>query len=147
LRKFGDLNFKNNKDGYAISIVIALLVGSVLLGYYYASSQPKQEGYLTIYLLNSQKNASDYPEFLVSKVNSTFSVYVVVENHEGESVNAQVQVKVVKDTNPSFPVMDVDPDPVFNGTCCDNSSKRSWKLLGCIRVVDFNWEFGCVRIL
>jgi uncharacterized membrane protein len=124
LRKFGDLNFKNNKDGYAISIVIALLVGSVLLGYYYANSQPKQEGYLTIYLLNSQKNASDYPEFLVSKVNSTFSVYVVVENHEGESVNAQVQVKVVKDTNPSFPVMDVDPDPVFNGTI---PNEKTWE--------------------
>jgi hypothetical protein len=33
-------------------------------------------------------------------------------------------VKVVKDTNPSFPVMDVDPDPVFNGTI---PNEKTWE--------------------
>lgn len=86
-----------------------------MLGYYYFGSESNQEGYLTVYLLNSQKNGSDYPEFLESNVNSTFSVYAIVENHKDASVNAQLQVKVIKDMNPTFPV-DINPVEVFNGT-------------------------------
>jgi hypothetical protein len=40
----------------------------------------------------------------VSGVNSTFSVYVEVENHNGTEVPLQVQVKVTKDMNPTYPV-------------------------------------------
>lgn len=99
-----NLNLKSSKNAYAVSVAIALLIASILLGVYYVFLRPVQAGYFTIYLLDSQKKAVDYPEVLVSGVNNTFSVYVDVENHNGTDVTLQVQVKVTTDMNPTYPV-------------------------------------------
>ena len=85
-------------------MAVALLVASILLGVYYALLIPKQEGYLTFYLLDSQEKAIDYPELVVSGENSTFNVYFDVENHMGKSVECQVILKITKDMNPTFPL-------------------------------------------
>ena len=75
----------------------------MLIGYYFATRQPP-EPYSTIYLLDQQKKAVDYPELLVINNNNTFSVYVVVENHMGAKQDFEVLQKVVNDTVLSFPV-------------------------------------------
>ena len=100
-----NLKLINNK-GYAIAITLALIVVfSLLLGYYLISILSPPEGYSTIYLLDyPQKNAVDYPELLVINENSTFNVWVVVENHMGASQSCEVLQKVIGDTIPSFPV-------------------------------------------
>jgi uncharacterized membrane protein len=110
-----NLNLKSSKNAYAVSVAIALLIASVLLGVYYVALRPVQAGYFTIYLLDSQKKAIDYPEVLVSGVNSTFSVYVEVENHNGTDVNCTVQVKVTSDMNPTYPVA-VNANQTFTST-------------------------------
>lgn len=97
-------------------MAIALLIASVLLVTYFISDQPPTDKYVSIYVLDSHGKAADYPEFLVANVNSTFSVYVNVENNLGTTLtNAQVQVKVTSDSNPSFPV-NTNATQTFAGT-------------------------------
>jgi len=95
----------NNNRGCTIAVVLALVfVSSLLIGYYFISRLPP-EGYTTIYLLDYQQNkAIDYPELLVINENSTFNVWIVVENHMGASQSCEVLQKVIANAVPSFPV-------------------------------------------
>jgi uncharacterized membrane protein len=70
---------------------------------------------MTVYLLDTQKKAANYPELLVNGENSTFSVYVEVENYRNTTQDCQVQVKVTSEVNPSFPVP-VNATQTFSGT-------------------------------
>lgn len=103
-------------------MALSLLIASILLGVYYVAVRPVQDGYMTIYVLDSQKKANSYPELLVAGENSTFSVYVEVENHMGNDTECQVLVKVISDMNPTFPVYGVDPVKTFNGTIKDEGT-------------------------
>ncbi len=67
--------------------------------------RPKANPYATIYLLDSNHKAENYPEFLIAGVNSTFSIYVDVENHMGRQLNGtEVRVKATNDTSSTFPL-------------------------------------------
>jgi uncharacterized membrane protein len=93
----------DNNNGYAVSVLIALIfVSSVLVGYY-VMLRPPQKGFMTIYLLDSQKKALDYPELLVINQNNTFNVWVEVENHMEKNEYSEVLLKVTNDTVPIFP--------------------------------------------
>ena len=94
-----------NNKGYKIAIALALIiVSSLLIGYYLVSLSPP-EGYSTIYMLDyPQKKAIDYPELLVLNENSTFNVWIVVENQMGMTQSFEVLQKVIGDMIPSFPV-------------------------------------------
>jgi uncharacterized membrane protein len=104
LKKIGNsLKFESN-EGYAVSILIALLFVAILFVGYFALLRPIQRGYTTVYLLDTQEKAINYPELLVINQNSTFNVYVDVENHMGKTQTCQVLLKVVNGTIPSVPV-------------------------------------------
>jgi len=94
-----------NNKGYTIVVAFALIfVSSLLVAYYFVSSLPP-EGYTTIYTLDyQQKKAIDYPELLVVNENSTFNVWVVVENRMATRQSCEVLQKVIGDMIPSFPV-------------------------------------------
>src|SRR4030042_2549801 len=47
-----------------------------------------------MYLLDSQKQANNFPEVLVADQNSTFSVYVGVTNHMNKAQDYQVRTKI-----------------------------------------------------
>ncbi len=115
-------DLKSSRNAFAIAVAVALLLASVLLVTFYVLDRPVQNPYATIYLLDSNHKAADYPEYTVANVNSTFSVYVDVENHMGRSIsNAQVQVKVANGTNPTFP-LDVNATQTFTGTVQDGET-------------------------
>jgi uncharacterized membrane protein len=120
------LNIQDNKNAFTVAVAIALLLACVLLVTYFVALRPAPNEYMTIYLLDSNKKAVDYPESLVANVSSTFSVYVNVENHMGSPMNdTQVWVKVVTDANPSFPInanvtQTLTTGPLENG---DSASK------------------------
>lgn len=103
-KKHGKRSIIDNK-GYTIAIALVLIVvSSLLIGYYFVSRLPP-EGYTTIYLLDYEhKEAVDYPEMLVVDKNSTFNVWIVVENRMGRSQSCEVLQKVIGDTILSFPV-------------------------------------------
>ena len=121
MRKLGgNLDVKSNRDSYAVAVAIALLIASVLLVTFYVIDMPSTDPYTTIYLLDSNGKAADYPEVLYAGVNSTFNVYVYVENHLGDTTNATVEVKVTNDSNPTFP-SNVNATQTFTGTLKDGT--------------------------
>jgi uncharacterized membrane protein len=134
-----NLPLKSNKNGYALAIAIALLTASVLFGIYYVAL-PVQDGYMTIYLLDYQRSAVNYPERLVNGENNTFSVYVEVENHVGVSQSCQVQVKVVSDMNPTFPV-DTNATLTFNGTVENSANWENVATLSLNKAGDYSVVF------
>ena len=103
IRKLGNILKMENDNGYAVSVLIALILVSILVASYYVLLRPPQKGYMTIYLLDSQKKALNYPELLVINQNNTFKVWVEVENHMGKSQYSEVLLKVTNDTVPIFP--------------------------------------------
>ena len=93
----------NSEKGYVAAIFIALIiVASIAVGYYFLNP-PAHEGYNTIYLLDSNNKAIDYPELAVANKNSTFNVQFVVENHMAQNESCQVLLKITKTTS-LFPV-------------------------------------------
>jgi uncharacterized membrane protein len=119
-----NFTIKDNKNTYVIAVAIALLIASVLLVTTYLITPKTNQGYMTIDLLDSNKKAADYPESLVANVNSTFSVFVEVENHMGKTVNETVLVKIVSDLNPTFPI-DVNATQTFNNTLKDGATTEN----------------------
>ena len=115
----------NEEKGYAVAIFLALIIVSATVVGYYAVLRPQPESYNTLYLLDSQKKAIDYPEVLVANQNSTFNVYVNVENHMGESASYQVQVKITKNLS-AFPV-DSQASQVYEINSLDNGKSRENK--------------------
>ena len=111
-----NLDIKNNQNAYAIAVAISLVLASVLLVTFFVFDRPAPKPFMTIYLLDTNHKAVDYPESVVANVNSTFSVYVDIENHMGQTVSgAQVLVKVTNGTNPEFP-LDVNATQTFTRT-------------------------------
>jgi uncharacterized membrane protein len=93
----------DNKNGYTVSILIALIVVSAFVASYYVLLKPPQKGYTTIYLLDSQKKAVNYPELLVINQNNTL-VWVEVENHIGENQTVEVLQKITNGMIHLFPL-------------------------------------------
>ena len=97
-----------DEKGYAVAILIALVIVASLLAGYYVFFRPAPAGYSTIYLLDSQNNAVDYPQLLVANQNSTFSVPVTVVNNMGYTMKYEVLVKVTSE----FTTVPVNAQPV-----------------------------------
>ncbi len=94
----------DNNNGYAVSVLIALIVVSVFVASYYVLLKPSQKRYMTIYLLDSQKTALNYPEFLAINQNNTLNMWIKVENHMGKSQQIEVLQKTTVDMIHLFPL-------------------------------------------
>lgn len=90
----------SDEEGYKLPVLIALIVVIISfpivigISYYFASQPPEQ--YNTMYLLDSQGMATNYPKVLIAGQNSTFSVNVNVENHMHKEQTYQVRTKIVE---------------------------------------------------
>jgi uncharacterized membrane protein len=129
-KKTGKVSSLIDNKGYAIAIAVVLIVvSSLLIGYYFVSTLPP-EGYTTIYMLDNQHKAIDYPELLVVNENSTFNVWIVVEDRMGRSQSSEVLQKVVGDMIPSFPV-DVDAQRSYERTV---ENGGTWETLATVSI-------------
>jgi len=135
----------NEEKGFAVAIFLALLIVSVAVLSYFVWFRPLAEPYNTIYLLDSNKKALDYPETLVVNQNSTFNVYVDVVNHLGYPTSYQVQMKITKNLS-IFPV-DVPASQVFeinslegNGQTKENTATITENTVGGYSVVFELWQ-------
>ncbi len=93
----------NNEKRVIAAIAITLIIVASVVAAVYIWYRPKPSGYSTIYLLDAQNQAVNYPHTLVINHNSSLNVPVVVENHKGSMQDYQLQVKIVQSTG-SFPV-------------------------------------------
>ena len=129
-RKLGNLPSLINNKGHRIVVAFVLIfVSSLLIGYYFVASLPP-EGYNTIYTLDDQKKAIDYPQLLVVNENNTFSVWVGVENHMATSQSCIVLQKVISGMIPSFPV-DADAENSYAQTV---GSGETWETLATVSI-------------
>jgi uncharacterized membrane protein len=97
-----------------VAIFFALIIIVFLLTGYYLLYHPAPHGYSTIYLLDSQDKAVDYPQLLIAGQNSTFTVPIAVVNNMGWTVQYQVQIKITNNLV-SYPV-NVAPTAIYNAT-------------------------------
>jgi uncharacterized membrane protein len=115
----------SDDKGYIVSIgLVLILVSSLVIGYYLITRLPP-EGYTTIYLLDPQKKAIDYPELLVTDYNDTLNVWVKVENHMGEALQFDVRLKVINGTISALPV-EIDPTNSYTKTL---EKDESWEIM------------------
>ncbi|MCW4030064.1 MAG: DUF1616 domain-containing protein [Candidatus Bathyarchaeota archaeon] len=126
--KLGRIVRIDDDKGFLVAVLVALIVVcSVVAGYFVvAALYLEPESYSTIYILDSQKNALDYPATLVANQNSTFQVYVDVVNHMNDPINYEVQVKVTRNlgTLPvaAEPIQTFTIDNLQNGATAENSA-------------------------
>ena len=149
VKRIGNRIGLNEEKGFAVAIFLALIiVGAVIAGFFtYSTLTAKPVGYNTIYLLDENKKAVDYPEVLVANQNSTFSVYVDVENHMRDTASYQVKVKIAQ-TLTTFPV-DAQPSQTIDMGSIKNDGKPVEKtvtitqnVLGKYSVVFELWQLG-----
>jgi uncharacterized membrane protein len=146
VKKIGRKIGLNDEKGYAVAIFLALIIVSATVIGYYVVLKPQPEGYNTIYLLDSQKKAIDYTEILVANQNSTFNVWVSVENHMGGKDNQTYQVLVKITPNLSgFPV-DAQPIKTYDislrdGDSWQNSASITENQVGSYSVVFELWQY------
>ena len=87
----------NDDQGLILPVLLALIIVVVVIaGYAIVMFGASPEEYNTIYLLDGQQKAVDYPETLIANQNSTFSVYVHVDNHMNSEQTYQVQTKIAQ---------------------------------------------------
>jgi uncharacterized membrane protein len=87
----------NDDKGYLVPVFLALIVVIVVVAgfYIYFTIYSTPEEYNTMYLLDSQHQAIDYPQVLVVGRNSTFAVNVDVVNNMRDEHSYQVRTKIV----------------------------------------------------
>lgn len=96
-------------NGEEKTIIITILVALVILGALLvnlALNPAPEEKFIAIYLLDSEKQTENFPKTVVLGENSTFSLWVGVENHNDTTSDYSVRVKV--DDGKSL----VNPSPV-----------------------------------
>jgi uncharacterized membrane protein len=113
LKKIGDALNTGDDKGVVIAVAIALLIVAGVVAGYYILLHPAPEGYTTIYLLDSQGKAVDYPDTLIVNQNYTFNVWV--ENHMGGNLTCEVQLKITNEFISMFPV-NIDPVNTYSKT-------------------------------
>ena len=131
----------NDETGYAVAIFLALLIVSATVIGYYAFLAPPAESYNTIYLLDDNKKAVDYPEVIVLNQNSTFNVYVNVVNHMGGTENQtyQVQLKIASNHSGTQPPKLYDLS-LRNGETWQDSASIKLNQVGSYSVVFELWQ-------
>jgi uncharacterized membrane protein len=135
----------NEEKGYAVAIFLALIIVSVTVIGYYVWLRPPAEPYNTIYLLDGNKKAVDYPTVLVASQNSTFNVYIDVENHMTETASYQVQVKITKNLTifpvNAQPIQTIEFDTVKNdGNPVENTATITENTPGSYSIVFELWQ-------
>lgn len=84
---------RNGDTTVVITVMVALFIVCVLL-VNLALSPPQEELFDVIYMLDSEQQTDNFPTTVVIDENSTFSLWVGVENHRQKEVDYQVLLKI-----------------------------------------------------
>jgi uncharacterized membrane protein len=137
----------NDEQGFLFPVLLALIIVVVVVaGYAIVMFNASPEEYNTIYLLDGQQKAVDYPEILIANRNSTFSVYVNVDNHMNSEQTFQVQTKIAQNLLLTEDGIDTQPVDTYNFTIpVKGSNQRSVTVtennVGSYVVVFELWQF------
>ncbi|MBN1785135.1 MAG: DUF1616 domain-containing protein [Candidatus Bathyarchaeota archaeon] len=101
-----------------VTILVAIVIMSGILVYTMATKPITPEQFSAMYLLDSEKQANNYPQTVVLGKNSTFTLWVGVENQKDQTLDYSVQVKLDDGITTEEPSA-VKPIQVFNRTLAD----------------------------
>jgi uncharacterized membrane protein len=128
LKKIGNaLNTEDDK-GIIIAVTIALLIVAGVVAGYYILYHPTPEGYTTIYLLDANGQAVDYPDTLIVNQNYMFNVWV--ENHIGENRSFEVQLKITNESISLFPA-EIAPINTYTKTLANG---EAWEIQATVTI-------------
>jgi uncharacterized membrane protein len=114
------VSYNNEEKTIILTVVVALVIIGALLVNLVLTPAPAEK-FSTIYYLDSEKQTENLPKTVVLSENSTFPLWVGVENHNGTTIDYQVLVKYDDGKSP------VDPSPVeateiFENTLADGET-------------------------
>ena len=132
-----------------ITVLVALVIIGALLVYLVFFTPAQKEPFSAIYLLDSEKQAENFPKTVVLGENSTFSLWVGVENQNDTTMDYLVKITVDDGT---APVGDssVEPTESFERTLADG---EVWEFpvtinidrVGSNRVIFELWFFNVTK--
>jgi uncharacterized membrane protein len=126
MSKFGRFfDFKDNKGSIIAAGLTIVFIVIIVVGYYFLVLNAPPEGFSSMYILDEQKQTEAYPEFVIINENSTFNIWVGVENHLGQKQSYEIQQKLTKDPILSFPINE-DPVNKFSKTL---ENQETWESL------------------
>jgi len=96
---------KDEEKAIAVAVLSAIIILAGLLVYMSLTPAPK-EPFVSLYVLDSEKKAENYPHLLVMGENNTFLLWVGVENFMGRIEHSSVLIKLDDGTG------HVDPSPL-----------------------------------
>ena len=102
------IGIKDDNGAHLAVFLVLIIASASAIGYFaYAAANGKgPTSYNTMYVLDQNKRAVDYNETLIANQNTTFTVWLYVENHMQDTGNQtyQVLVKVTPNIS-SIPVV------------------------------------------
>jgi len=132
-----------------LTILVALVILGALLVYLVFFTPTQKEPFSAIYYLDSEKQIENIPKTVVLGENSTFLLWVGVENQNDTTMDYSVRVKVDDGTGPVNP-SPVEPTESFNRTLLN---EEKWEFpvtinidrVGSNRVIFELWFFNVTK--
>jgi uncharacterized membrane protein len=113
---------KSNEEKIVIiTILAAIVIMSALLVSTFLLEPIETEKFTAMYILDSEKRADNYPKTVVLGTNSTFTLWVGVENQNDKTVEYSVQVKL-DDGNSTEDPSTAQPLDIFNKTLANSET-------------------------
>jgi len=84
----------NEEKTIMLTILVALLIMAAILVYVVFFMPAQKEPFTSLYLLDSEKQLENIPKTVILGENSTFTLWVGVENQNDTTIDYSVQVKL-----------------------------------------------------
>lgn len=88
------VSYSSEEKTIILTILVALVIMVAILVYVVLFTPVETEPFTSIYLLDSEKQLENIPETVVLDENSTFSLWVGVENRNDTTIEYSVQVSL-----------------------------------------------------
>jgi uncharacterized membrane protein len=96
-------SYTSEEKTIILTVVVALVIMSAVLVYMAFFTDVQKEPFTSIYLLDSEKQLENIPKTVVLGENSTFTVWVGVENHNDTTIEYSVQVNLNEESGSAEP--------------------------------------------
>ena len=114
------VSYSSEEKTIIVTVLVALVIIGALLVNLVLTPAPTEK-FSTIYYLDSEKQTENLPKTVVLGENSTFSLWVGVENHNDTTIDYQVLVKYDDGKSPVDP-SPVEPTESFEKTLADEET-------------------------
>jgi uncharacterized membrane protein len=114
------VSYSSEEKTIIVTIVVAIVIIGALLLNLVLAPVPKEK-FSAIYYLDSEKQTENIPKTVILGENSTFQLWVGVENHNGTTIDYSVLVKLDDGSSPVNP-SPAEPIESFEKTLADGET-------------------------